>query len=214
MKTPSSIMGLVKNREVTRMNKEANKDLKTLFFAGMVGLFLVIGIAGKATGVPVTTIYEFVQDESTVVVGSPWGPPEFFSINGQFDLTVDFDVGIASFDDVDATLSGNVWYWETYGQPLPSRTNNLDVLFKLTELESVYVSDTQIDFYFDRNLPMFPDSNIRLSITFVDGSLNMTGYFSAPVFDGPSYSLNAVAVPEPGTLLLLAFGGIMLKRRS
>ena len=169
-----------------------------------------------AWGTPITIPYEFVQDESTVVVGSPWGPPEFFSINGQFDLTVDFDVGIASFDDVDATLSGNVWYWETYGQPLPSRTNNLDVLFKMTELESVYVSDTKIDFYFDRNLPRLEDSDIRLSITFVDGSLNMTGYFSAPVYDGPWCSLNAVAVmiPEPSAILILCVGMLFFRKLS
>jgi len=167
-----------------------------------------------AWGTPVTIPYEFVEGESTVVVGSPWVPPEFFSINGQFDLTVDFDLGIASFDLVNATLSGNVWYFETYGQPLPSWTNNLDVLFKMTELESVYVSDTKIDFYFDRNLPMFPDSDIRLSVTFVGDSLNMTGYFSAPVCDGPWYTLNAVTsiVPEPSTILLLCAGILFVRK--
>jgi hypothetical protein len=166
------------------------------------------GTASFGTTIP----YEFVQNESTVLIEGE-GPYRYYSIEGQFVLNVDFDVGIASFDQVNATLSGEITYWETAGSR-PSRTNNLDVLFKLTELESVYVSDTKIDFYLDRNLPMFPDSNIRLSVTFMGDSLNMTGYFSAPVFDGASYTLNATAVPEPGTLLLLAFGGIMSRRRS
>jgi len=178
----------------------------------MFAMFALCLWSAPAKATLVAIPYEFVQNESTVLIEGE-GPYRYYSIEGQFVLNVDFDVGIASFDQVNATLSGEITYWETAGSR-PSRTNNLDVLFKLTELESVYVSDTKIDFYLDRNLPMFPDSNIRLSVTFMGDSLNMTGYFSAPVFDGASYTLNATAVPEPGTLLLLAFGGIMSRRRS
>ena len=166
----------------------------------------------KAT--PVTATYEFVQDESIVAMSGR--PPKIYSIEGQFVLNVDFDAGIASFDDVDATLSGEIIYWETYGQPLPSRTNNLDVLFKLTELESVHVSDTQIDFLFERNIPQFPASDVHLTVVFMDDSLQMTGYFGAPVYDGPWYTLNAVAVvvPEPATILMLCAGGLLIRRKN
>jgi len=173
---------------------------------------LVLGTAHVAMATLVTIPYEFVQDESIVLVCSPWGIPEYFSIDGQFDMTVDFDAGIASFDQVNATLSGEVVYYES-DVTGASWTNSLEVLFKLTELESVYVSDTKIDFYLDRNLWRYPDFDIRLSITFVDGSLNMTGHFSAPVPDGPGYYLNAVVVPEPATFFLLALGGLVVRKR-
>jgi len=185
------------------------RGIISILFAMFV-LFLW-SVPAKAT--LVTIPYEFVQDESILTVIG-WGiRPKYFSIDGQFDMTVDFDLGIASFDNVNATLSGEVYYCDYPACGL--YTDNLDILFKLTEIGSVYVSDTQIDFYLDRTLPMFPDSNIRLSVTFVGDSLNMTGYFSSPVYDGASYTLNATAVvvPEPGTLLLLSFGGIMLRRR-
>jgi len=178
----------------------------------IAALVLILCAAQVAKATPVTIPYEFVQDESIVALSGY--VPRIYSIEGQFVLDVDFDAGIASFYQVNATLSDEVPYWETYGQPLPSWTNNLDVLFELTELESVYVSDTKIDFYFDRNLPMFPDSNIRLSVTFMSDSLNMTGYFSAPVCDGPAYHLNAVAVPEPTTILILCAGMLFVKKVS
>jgi hypothetical protein len=168
-------------------------------------------VPAKAT--LVTIPYDFVQDESIVALSGY--VPRIYSIEGQFVLDVDFDAGIASFYQVNATLSDEVPYWEAYGQPLPSWTNNLDVLFKLTELESVYVSDTKIDFLFERNIPGHPLSDIHLTITFMDDSLQMTGGFGAPAADGPWYSLDAAAnvIPEPVTFLLLALGGIMLRRR-
>ena len=165
-------------------------------------------------GTPVTIPYEFVQDESTVLVEGE-GPYRYYFIEGQFELNVDFDVGIASFDQVNATLSGEITYWETYGS-LPSRTNNLDVLFKLTELESVYVSNTQIDFLLERNIPGHPASDIHLTVTFLNGSLQMNSYFVAPVCDGASYTLNATAVvvPEPATILMLCAGGLLIRRKT
>ena len=180
----------------------------------IVALVLILCAAQVARATLVSIPYEFVQDESIVAMSGY--VPRIYSIEGQFVLDVDFDAGIASFYQVNATLSDEVPYWETYGQPIPSWTNNLDVLFKLTELESVYVSDTKIDFLFERNIPGHPLSDIHLTITFMDDSLQMTGGFGAPAADGPWYSLAATAnvIPEPVTFLLLALGGIMLRRRS
>jgi hypothetical protein len=172
-----------------------------------------------AWGMPVTIPYEFVEGESTLQLGGIWGIPTY-SIEGTFSLSFDLDLGIASFDQVDATLTGeNVSYdvpYIDYDKPGTLFTNSLDVIFSMRELESIAVSDEKIDFYLDRNLPMFPDSDIRLSITFVDGSLNMTGYFSAPAVDAWAYYLNAFAVevPEPATILMLCAGGLLIRRKN
>ena len=164
-----------------------------------------------AFGVTVTIPYEFVDDESIVAVSGY--DPKIYSIEGQFVLNIDFDLGIASFDDVDATLSGEVRYVD-YPKPGFLFTDDLNVLFNMTELESTSVTKTKIDFLFEKNIPQFPASDVHLTVMFIDNSIQMTGYFGAPVYDGPWYSLEAVVVPEPATILLLVFGGIMLKRRS
>jgi hypothetical protein len=177
----------------------------------MSAMFALCLWSAPAKATPVTIPYEFVRDESTLRLEGVWGMPTY-SIEGTFSLSFDLDLGIASFDQVNATLSGEVVYYES-DVTGASWTNSLEVLFKLTELESVYVSDTKIDFYLDRNLWRYPDFDIRLSITFVDGSLNMTGHFSAPVPDGPGYYLNAVVVPEPATFFLLALGGLVVRKR-
>ena len=217
MKTPSSIMGLVKNREVTRMNKEANKDLKTLFFAGMVGLFLVIGIAGKATGVPVTTIYEFVPEQGSLgVSGGFAGTSKAYPVEGQFQLTIDFAASTASFDWVDAAISEPIWYHHEIWEP-PRLTQDLNIILHMTELVSTYVSDTQIDFLLERNDPMYPDPrwDIRIRLIFMDDLLHLTGGFSEPMHDSYQYDLDAVAVyvPEPLTLLFLGLGGLIIRRQ-
>lgn len=165
----------------------------------------------KAT--PVTTTYEFVRDES--IVARSGRPPRIYSIEGQLVLNVDYDLGIASFDYVNATLSGDVPYVD-YPNPGFVFINNLDVLFELTELESVYVSNSKIDFLFERNIPTFPASDVHLTVTFIGDSLHMTGGFGAPVYDGPWYSLDAVAVvvPEPATILVLCAGMLFVRKLS
>jgi hypothetical protein len=48
-----------------------------------------------------------------------------------------------------------------------------------------------------------------------EGQIHLTGGFVQNVPDGSGYDLDAVAVvmPEPSTLLLLAFGGLMLRKK-
>jgi hypothetical protein len=170
------------------------------------------------TAFGVTIPCEFVRNESTVVKTIWPFSSERYYIDGQFQLIVDYDAGIASFHEVDETLSSEILYYD-YDAADFLFTDNLDVLFELTELESVYVSDTKIDFLLERNIPTFPASDIHLTVRFgfmgVDSLIQMTGAFGAPVYDGPWYNLNAVAVvvPEPSTLLLLALGGLMLRKK-
>jgi len=167
---------------------------------------LVLALVGCATAPAaiVTNTYEFLPDESTMVYYGGWGGRFDYSIEGHFQLTVDFDAGIASFKQVDATLLGE---GHLNGQSLGD-------LFHMTELESTYVSDAQIDFLLERDMPTFPGADIHLSLTLRDDSVHMTGSFSEPLVDGPWYDLDAVAVPEPVTLFLVGLGGLMLRRRN
>lgn len=175
----------------------------------------VLALAGCATAPAaiVTTTYEFIPDESTVVYYGGWGGRFDYSIEGQFQLSVDFDAGIASFDQVNATLSEEVLYYD-YDEHDFSFTQSLGLLFSMTELESTYVSDTQIDFLLERNIPTFPGADIHLNLTFMEDSVHMTGDFSQPVYDGGWYDLDAFAVPEPTTLCLFVMGWVMLRKRN
>jgi len=136
------------------------------------------------------------------VTGMGGGGP--YSIEGQFQLTVDFDEGIASFDQVNATIIGQGFL---NGQSLGD-------LYHMTELESTYVSDAQIDFLLERNIPTFPDADINLRLTFMDDSVHLNGNFSDPIPDGHGYYMDAVAVPEPATACLFILGWVMLRRRN
>lgn len=200
--------------------KGKGKTMRRGIISIMFAMFVLCLWSVPAKATPVTTIYEFVRDESHLRLEGIWGIPTY-SIESTFSLSFDIDLGIASFDQVNATLTGeNVSYdvpYIDYDKPGTLFTNSLyDVVFSMREIESVALSDERVDFYLDRNLPMFPDSDIRLSITFVDGSLNMTGYFSAPAADAWSYHLNAFAVevPEPATILMLCAGGLLIKRKG
>lgn len=154
-----------------------------------------------------TTTYEFLPNPNALrtsggIDGQGFGT---FSIEGQFRLSVDFDAGIASFEQVDATLSEEIPYYD-YDQGDLSFTQSLSVLFSMTELESTYVSDTTIDFVLERNIPSFPGADIYLGLTFIDDSVHLIGHFGMPMADGYWYSLDAVAVPEPATLILFLVG--------
>ncbi|MGB2809891.1 MAG: PEP-CTERM sorting domain-containing protein [Sedimentisphaerales bacterium] len=193
------------------------KSLKKLICAGII-ILAIAGCATEARATTVTTLYEFIPEQSTVLERN-WSLgyyEKWYSIEGQFQLTVDFDAGIAWFDQVDATLSEEIYFSDYYGEE-PISTDRLDVLFHMTELESTYVNDTAIDFVFEKNIPTFPFADIHLWLTFVDNSVHLTGQFSEAAYDGNQYNLDALAVPEPATIILLALGIIgvrVSKRRS
>jgi hypothetical protein len=142
----------------------------------------------------VRTTYVFQPDPNALTVSGGIGGGDFgsFSIEGQFDLTVDSCAGTAWFSSVDAQISEAIW-----------DTDSLDVLFDMTELVSTDVSETEIGFLLDRGY--FPGfcwdgycmTDIHLRVTFIGDSVHLVGDFCEPLADGFCYHLDAVAVRQP-----------------
>ena len=111
------------------------------------------------------SIYVFDPNQSTVVqTGGFAGVHETYGIEGQFQLSVDFDAGIASFDKVDANLtepSGFLY------------TQSLGVLFNMTELVGVVVDNAAIEFR--GKTSDGSNTDILVSLAFTGDSAHLTG---------------------------------------
>jgi len=187
------------------------KDLKKLTFAAIVTL-AILGCT-EASAAIVTTTYEFLTDQSIMEIFGWHGWSRPYPIEGQFQLTVDYDAGIASFDQVDATISEEIHFYDYFGED-PVYTDSLDVIFHMTEMVSTSVSETEINFVFEKDIPGFsPYADVHITATFLNDLIHLTGYFYEPVYDGLYFQLNAVAVPEPATILLFMVGGLVVRRR-
>ena len=174
------------------------KKLKKLVFAGIVAL-VIVGCASSSAAI-VTTIYDFVPDQSTVIVYGRGGPTTFY-VEGQFQLTVDYDTDTASFDWV---VTNDIW------------GDSVGDIFYMTELEGTVVSDSQIDFLSESTNPTFPGRDILLVFTFADDLAHLTSSTFYPRYevDAPFYVLDSIAVPEPATILLFVVGsGMVIRRR-
>ena len=137
-----------------------------------------------------TSIYVFLSEQSTVVkTGGIAGVHETYSIEGQFQFTVDFDAGTASFDQVDANLVDE--------SPLLP-TQSLGVIFNMAELLGTVVDDTTIDFVGKTADGM--ESDILLTLTFRGDSVHLTGRTVPPPnsADFFIYELDAVASKKNG----------------
>jgi len=149
----------------------------------------------------VTTTYLFQPDPNALTTsGGPVGRGQgSFSIEGGFELTFDSNGGTAWFERVDATLSREVYFYD-YSAVDSIFTDNLDVLFQMTELVSTDVNETTIDFLLERvNCPDCepPYTDIHLRVNFVENSVHLVGGFCDPCCDLYCFHLDAVAVREP-----------------
>ena len=154
------------------MSRKTNLNIR------LIVSVLFLATAGKAIG----DTYVFLPDQSTVIEdGGLAGIHETYTVQGQFQLMVDFDANIASFDHVDANLSESVA--GGYGQ-------SLDDLFDMTELVGTVVGDTEIEF--DTADPMPGGKVVHLDLTFVDNSIHLTGGFCEMWPDGFCYTLDAL----------------------
>lgn len=149
----------------------------------------------------VTTIYQFQPDPNALrtsggIHGQGHGS---YCIEGQFQLTVDFNAGIASFNNVGATISEEISFSDFYGEE-PISTDSLDVLFHMTEMVSFDINDTAIELVFEKNISSFPLADVRMKVTFLDktyDTVRLVGSFCETVYDGFCYHLDAVAVAVP-----------------
>ncbi len=164
--------------------------------AGIVGVAILTGLVGSATAVGITNTYQFLSDQSSVnLSGGFVGISENFSIQGSFQMTVDYEARTASFDQVNATFTPDSVYLSKY---------DMGTLFYMTEL----VGRMPIDFMPGPPLIIFQGRTHEIGGTDsifclidIDGSLQLTGRFWDGYVDGFQYDLDALAIPEPTTLL-------------
>jgi hypothetical protein len=143
-----------------------------------------------------TKTYLFLPDQSTVLqTGGFMGIHETHTVTGRFQLTVDFETGAASFDQVDANLSESPFLY----------TKSLDVLFNMTGLVGTIISDTVINFM-GKTAESYP-VDVNLVVTLSENSVQITGGTFPPCCDFFKYDLNAVAYEYPQTYYVDAADG-------
>ncbi len=112
-----------------------------------------------------TSIYVFLTEQSKVVkTGGFAGVHETYPIEGQFQLSIDFDAGTAWFGQVNANLidESGLLYELSLGE-----------LFNMAELLGNVVYETTIEFVGKTADGM--ESTILLTLTFRDDSVHLTG---------------------------------------
>jgi len=154
------------------------KILKTIriFFI----TYVILALSGSIWAQMSKEAYFFIPEQSTVVqTGGYSGINETHTVTGLFVLSIDFDANTAWFDSVNANLSAS--------PNLP--TQDLNELFRMTELISTDVNDTVIEFISD---PLLGGITGELTLTFgEDDSVYMTGTFIEPWPDGFQFDCNA-----------------------
>ncbi len=148
-------------------------------FAVLPGRALYGGTAASAE----TSTYVFLADQSTVVqTGGFAGVHWTYSVEGQFQLTVDRDAGTASFAHVDANAADDT--------PL-RRTVDLNDVFNLTSLVGTVLDEATIQFTGQAS----DASEVRIAATFSDDTVVLKGATTPPPnsADFFVFALDAVA---------------------
>jgi hypothetical protein len=132
-----------------------------------------------------TRIFVFDPNQSTITqTGGLAGVHETYGVEGKFQLTVDFDTGIASFDKVDAKLtelSGFLY------------TESLGLLFNMTGLAGSIINETTIKF--EGKTADGTESDVRLKLSLNNNTARLTGNTTPPPNSADMffYDVNAVA---------------------
>lgn len=172
---------------------DINGDCKVDF--GDLAILASHWLEDSTSTATITTTYKFLPDQSTMIwhVGrAGWSIPH--SVEGQFKLMVDFDAGVARFEQVDAIL--------TNGQPPPTHPGVnlngrlLDDCFYMTKGLSKYVSHTAVYFegHFESEGPA--ERLVLIELALMDNLVHLTGRkdYVEVIPDGETYSLDALAV--------------------
>ncbi len=146
----------------------------------VLAIMVIQGVSGAEQ---VTKNYIFIPSQSTLrQTGGYAGIDELFTIEGYFDVTVDFDANAAQFDYVDAIATDD----SNYGP------HDINEVFQMTQLVSTEVNEFSISFE-DTN-PSMGGIEINLLMTFQGGQVHLTGTRQWPsVPDSFQYDIDAVA---------------------
>ena len=156
-------------------------------FAVLQLILLILFVFGRPAEAR-TSIYVFVPGQSTLVqTGGIAGVHETYGIEGKFRLTVDFDAGIASFEQVDANLTEPTGFLYSQG---------LGEIFNMAGLAGTIVDETTIEF--EGKTADGTDSDVNLTLTFEDDSAQLTGKITPPSNSADMflYELDAVATKK------------------
>ena len=135
-----------------------------------------------------TSVYVFDPTQSTVVqTGGFASVDETYPIEGYFQLSVDIDAGLASFEKVDANMLEPNGFLSTV---------KLGVLFNMTALSGTVVDDMTIEF--EGKTADGTESDVRLRLSFSDGLAHLTGKTTPPPNSADMffYDVNAVAIKK------------------
>jgi len=135
-----------------------------------------------------TSIYVFSTDQSTVIqTGGFAGVNITYTVTGQFQLAVDSDSGVASFELIDANLADETG--AEYGR-------SLEEIFNMTGLDGIPINKTTIDF--KGKTTDGTESDVRLMLSFMDDSAHLTGNTTPPPNSADMffYDVNAVATKK------------------
>jgi len=135
-----------------------------------------------------TSIYVFDPNQSTIVrSGGIAGIQKTLSVTGQFRLTIDYNLSVASFENVDANLTDATG--SVYGQ-------NLDEIFNMTGLTGTVIDDTIIQF--EGKTADVTESDVGLKLTLSNDSAHLTGKTTPPPNSADMffYNLDAVATKK------------------
>ncbi|MGB2863989.1 MAG: GLUG motif-containing protein [Sedimentisphaerales bacterium] len=151
----------------------------------MFPLILLVFCAISQHAEAETSIYVFGPDQSNIVkTGGFAGVHETYTVTGQFQLTVDSDAGVASFETVDANLANDTGL--VYGR-------NIDEIFNMTALAGTILDETTIQF--EGKTADGTESDVRLNISFSKHSAHLIGKTTPPPNSADMffYDVNAVA---------------------
>lgn len=129
-----------------------------------------------------TSTYVFVPDQSKVVqTGGIAGVPRTYSIKGRFQLTVDPNVGVASFAHVDANATDDSPF---------KRTLDLNHVFNMTLLVGTVEPSGSIKFAGKAS----DDSDVNITVTFQDNLAHLIGQTTPPPNSADFFIFNLDAV--------------------
>jgi len=132
-----------------------------------------------------TSTYVFTDKSTVVQTGGFAGVNETYPIQGQFQLAVDANAGVASFDAVNATLLNPTGF-------LP--TQSLGELFNMTVLEGTVISEALIEFR--GKTADGTNTDIALEVTFTDDAVQLTGQTIPPANTADFFVFNLDAVAQ------------------